>query len=32
MPLSILIWLPALCGVLGAILASIYGRASKAPA
>ena len=31
MPLSILIWLPALCGVLGAILASISGRASKAP-
>jgi NADH-quinone oxidoreductase subunit M len=30
-PLSILIWLPALCGVIGAILTSVSGRASKAP-
>ncbi len=30
-PLSILIWLPALCGVLGAILASVSGRVSRAP-
>ena len=30
-PLSILIWLPALCGVLGAILTSVSGRASKVP-
>jgi NADH-quinone oxidoreductase subunit M len=30
-PLSILIWLPALCGVLGAILASVSGRAARAP-
>jgi NADH-quinone oxidoreductase subunit M len=30
-PLSILIWLPALCGVLGAILASVSERAARAP-
>jgi NADH-quinone oxidoreductase subunit M len=30
-PLSILIWLPAFCGVLGAILASVSGRVSRAP-
>jgi NADH-quinone oxidoreductase subunit M len=30
-PLSILIWLPALCGVLGAILTSVSGRASRVP-
>ncbi len=30
-PLSILILLPALCGVLGAILASVSGRVSRAP-
>jgi NADH-quinone oxidoreductase subunit M len=30
-PLSILIWLPAFCGVLGAILASISGRAARVP-
>jgi NADH-quinone oxidoreductase subunit M len=30
-PLSILIWLPVLCGVLGAILTSVSGRASKVP-
>jgi NADH-quinone oxidoreductase subunit M len=30
-PLSILIWLPALCGVLGAILSSLFSRASEAP-
>jgi NADH-quinone oxidoreductase subunit M len=30
-PLSILIWLPALCGVLGAILSGLFSRSSEAP-
>ncbi len=30
-PLSILIWLPALCGVLGAILPSLFSRSSGTP-
>jgi NADH-quinone oxidoreductase subunit M len=30
-PLSILIWLPALCGVLGAILSGLFPRSSEAP-
>src|SRR5271155_6099546 len=30
-PLSILIWLPAFCGVLGAIASAIFSRGSETP-